>query len=183
MVNLTDFGIGSFNPEDYADDNLVYNPLGDYLMEIVDIDQRLSNAGNNMLVIRAEFADGDLIGRKHEFTLNLQHPNVDAVNIALKDLAKIDKATGAEVGSRGLPSLLKGKMRVVFVVDPKNPYQNKDGVTCYGSKVSAYKPAGAEKTETTPAAPAEAIAPASVPLTQPTPTGPEQVAGVKPWAK
>ena len=169
MVDFTDFNMTGFNAEDHASTGMIYNPLGDYLVEITDMETKVSNAGNNMLAIKVEFMDGDLVGSEHQFTLNLQHPTPKVVEIALQELAKISTATGIDVGSVGLMGLLKGKMRMIFVNDPKNTYQDANGETRTGTKIAKFKAADAVKTET-PAptvgasAPAPAVSQAPAPV-------------------
>ena len=80
-------------------------PTGEYLVQIIDSDMKptKNNAGHYLELVR-EVMDGPHKGRKHWERLNLDNPNVQAVEIANRAFASIREATGVAnpVDSRDL---------------------------------------------------------------------------------
>jgi len=155
-----------------ARDNYSPFPAGEYLMQAVDVELKYSSAGNNMVAARFEVVEGECAGRKIFENYNIQHPNHQTVEIALKSIKQWVIACGGTGDERLTLGLLKGLEGREFVA---KVIVEKDKSGQYGDKnrIRAFKPAAGAAPQ--PAARAQqqaAPAAAAVPR-----------AGKKPWEK
>lgn len=142
-------------------------PSGEYRAMIVDSDMKPTKAGTGQyLELTYQILDGPFTGRNVWSRLNLDNPNQKAVDIAQRDLQKIQYAIGgiAVTNSEQLHNI-PHVIRVEFV--PANPAknQNRDGNEIRGWKrdEAAQPAAGQAPFAQQQSAPAPAPAPAAAP--------------------
>lgn len=151
-------------------------PSGEYLATITDSDMKPTKRGDGQyLELTYQIIDGPFNGRQLWARLNLDNPNQKAVEIAKRDLQKIQFACGGiavsdSVQLHNIPHLI----RVEFV--PANPAknQNRDGNEIKGWKrqegvmpAANASPFAQRPAAPAPAAPAWAAKPAPAAATAP----------------
>ncbi len=113
MANLSGFNANEV-PENEGFDPI---PAGEYVVAIVDSEQKQTSSGNgSYLKLAFQVLEGQHKGRKLFENLNLDNPNAQAVQIARGTLSSICRATGVmepkdSVELHNIPILAKVGMR------------------------------------------------------------------------
>lgn len=141
-------------------------PAGKYVAQIIDSEMRGNKAGTgSYLWLELEIIEGEYTGRKLWDRLNIDNPNPQAVEIALRTLSAIGHATGqlAFSDSEALhfrPMLVTVRLRpAANGYDASNEirgYQPADGAAAAPSAPATPKPAAAPKAAAPAPAPAAA---------------------------
>ena len=136
-----------YNPMDYApgnesgDKEYALMPEGEYQIEIVDSQEKVSAAGNSYLSLKLSVTDGAFKNRLIWDNLNVNHPKNDVRDIARKILGDICTACGVR-GVNDTAELHYKPMQAIVAIDlGTNGFNDKNVVKKY------LAPANVNKTE------------------------------------
>lgn len=149
-------------------------PAGDYIVQIILSEFRDSKKGGNHLALDFTILEGPLAGRTFTIRLNLYHQNVQAAEIAERELSAICRAAGV-LQVNDTESLHFKPMHAAVTVKPRKDDNTKlDNVFKFSPIGGTAAPANSPATSRQSTAPKPSAAPA-----------PAAAAGasVPPWRK
>lgn len=113
-------------------------PTGDYLVEAIGIDTRMTKAGEGLNVTLRVLDEGTYRNRRLWVQLNLEHPDAKVQMWAMAELQSLCKAVGV-VGEIDTTALCgKPFIATIYSTKPKNGYEPKNSACKFRSREWLY---------------------------------------------